>query len=350
MFSLGAIEAVYMMPSSIDLDQAIAPWLDGRKLRVGLLTNPYSGRNRRWGLRAANRVLADYPEVYRQEVRTPAEVAAGLAEFARQELDIVAINAGDGTVQAALTALLQAPAEWRPLLALLRGGTANMTAGDVGLPGSSAKALRRLLHWAATFEGEARIVRRPILRIQTAPDRPSLFGMFFGAGAIIQGIELCHQQFYSRGLNDKLATALATVWLLLAVARRDGRTLRPVPFRIGLDQSPLAPPEDYLVILASTLERLFHGLHPYWGSESRPLHYTAVRAQPSHVLRAALPLLWGRPNRFGTAANGYISHNAGEIRLGMDGLFTLDGELHQADSRAGPVVIGQGGPISFLRL
>jgi len=338
------------MPSSIDLDQAITPWLNDRKLRVGLLTNPYSGRNRRWGLRAANRVLADYPHVYRQEAQTPAEVAAGLAEFARRELDIVVINAGDGTVQAALTALLQAPTEWQPLMALLRGGTANMTAGDVGLPGSSARALRRLLHWAATFEGEARIVRRPILRIQTAPDHPPLFGMFFGAGAIIQGIELCHRQFYSRGMNDKLATALATVWLLLAVARRDSRILRPVPFRIGLDRSPLAPPEDYLVILASTLERLFHGLHPYWGAENGPLHYTAVRAHPAHVLRTAPSLLWGRPNRFGTVANGYISHNTDEIRLGMDGLFTLDGELHRADSGAGPVIIGQGGPVSFLQL
>ncbi|MFO1433490.1 MAG: diacylglycerol kinase family protein [Candidatus Competibacteraceae bacterium] len=335
------------MPIPTELDQTIAPWLNGRKLQVGLLTNPDSGRNRRWGLRAADRVLADYPEVYRQPVRTPADVAAGLAELARREVDIVAINAGDGTVQAALTTLLQSPAEWRPLLALLRGGTANMTAGDVGLPGSAAKALRRLLHWAATFEGQARIVRRPVLRLQTAPHHPPLFGMFFGAGAIIQGIELCHQQFYSRGLNDKLATAFATVWLLLAVARR---SLHPVPFCIGLDGSPPAPPENYLVILTSTLERLFHGLHPYWGAESGPLHYTAVRASPAHVLRAVPPLLWGRPSRFGTAENGYISHNAGEIRLGMDGLFTLDGELHQADSRAGPVVIGQGGPVFFLRL
>ncbi|HYQ91616.1 MAG TPA: diacylglycerol kinase family protein [Candidatus Competibacteraceae bacterium] len=335
------------MPLPTELNQTIAPWLDGRKLRVGLLTNPDSGRNRRWGLRAINRVLADYPDVYQQEVRTPAEVATGLAELARREVAIVAINAGDGTVQAVLTTLLQAPAAWRPLLALLRGGTANMTAGDVGLPGSSARALRRLLHWATTFEGQAWIVRRPILRIQTAPDQSPLFGMFFGAGAIIQGIEICHQRFYSRGLNDKLATAFATVWLLLAVARR---SLRPVSFRIGLDGSPLAPPEDYLVILASTLERLFHGLHPYWGPESGPLHYTAVRASPAHVLRAVPPMLWGRPCRFGTVENGYISHNVGEIRLSMDGLFTLDGELHQADSRIGPVVIGQGGPVSFLRL
>ena len=56
---------------------------------------------------------------------------------------VLAINGGDGTVAAILGALLESkPFVTPPLIALLPGGTANMSAGDVGLRGSLNKAVR----------------------------------------------------------------------------------------------------------------------------------------------------------------------------------------------------------------
>jgi hypothetical protein len=58
----------------------------------------------------------------------------------------------------------------------------------------------------------------------------------------------------------------------------------------------------------------------------------------------------GRQNPQIKPANGYISHNVDEIQLTLNGGFSLDGQLYQADSRQRPVVVAYGGHASFLQL
>ena len=304
-----------------DHSQGISP--PDRPLRVGVLNNPLSGANRK-GLGIVREVLATYPQVSDRDVQTPADVASALADFARQEVNVVAINGGDGTIQAALTVLYhQSPFERLPLLAVLRAGTTSMTAGDVGLKGSRAQGLRKLLTWACDGEGEVVHVQRPVLRVQAAPHRP--------------------------GFRGEWAPGLTIALFLLAVAVRGTAHVAPVPITVGLDDNP---PEqrDWFLLMISTLERLFLGLRPYWGKENEPLHYTAVDSRPQHLLRALPALIRGRTNRYGTAENGYISRNVQRVRLTLNGGFTLDGELFEAKAHLGPVVVQYGGKASFLRL
>lgn len=181
----------------------------GRALRVGVLNNPLSGGNRK-GLGAVIKIQAAHPGVVHQEVQTPAEVAAALDDFARKEVDVIAINGGDGTVQAVLSGLFYAkPFATPPLLAVLSAGTTSMIAGDVGLQGGRTKALQRLFAWAQSTERRTDIVQRPVLRMQLEADRDPLFGMFFGAGAIFQGIEFCRSRIHRLGLRGELGPGLA---------------------------------------------------------------------------------------------------------------------------------------------
>ncbi|RPJ69302.1 MAG: hypothetical protein EHM15_13075, partial [Desulfobacteraceae bacterium] len=125
--------------------------------RLGLISNPLSGANKRRGLAELHRLLACHPGMPHVEVRTAADVSSALRELARAEVDLVAVNSGDGTVQAVLTSLfVERPFPSLPLLALLAGGTTNMTALDLGLRGSVAGGLRRLIHWARSGEGACR--------------------------------------------------------------------------------------------------------------------------------------------------------------------------------------------------
>ena len=317
--------------------------------RVGVLNNPLSGGNRK-GLGAIAKVLAAYPQVCHREVLTPADVASALADFARKEVNIVAVNGGDGTIQAVLTVLChQKPFETIPHLAVLRAGTTSMTAGDVGLKGSRELALQRLLLWADGGEGEEVILHRPVLRVQVAPHQDPVYGMFLGAAGIYQGIQFCNNRLNRRGFRGEWAPGLTIALFLLAVASRGGDYVAPVPITVGLDQSP---PErrDYLLLMISALERLFLGLHPFWGKEERTLHYTAVEARPQHLLRALPSLMRGRKNRYGTPENGYFSHNVQQVQLTFTSGFTLDGELYKAEAHLGPVVVQNGGMVSFLRL
>ena len=80
-----------------------------RPSQIGLLYNPLSGTNRR-DPALLPEAVAGLAEVVLREVRTPAEVTAALAAFAARDLGVVAVSGGDGTVQAALTALWAGPA------------------------------------------------------------------------------------------------------------------------------------------------------------------------------------------------------------------------------------------------
>jgi len=319
-----------------------------RPPRVGVLINPLSGGNRS-GLGAIRLAVSEYPQVSRCDVRTPQEVGEALRDFACKEINLVVVNGGDGTVQAVLTALFdRKPFDTLPLLTVLQSGTTSMTARDVGFRGSQAKALGRLLHWSQFGGGEPVILQRPVLKVQ-APGHPTRYGMFFGAAGIYQGIQYFHRNVNSMGLRGEVGPGVTIARYLWAIARGDRHFLTEVPMAVGLDQHPLRQ-FDGLAVLVSTLERLFLGVHPFWGTESGPLHYTAVRARPQRLLAALPAILRGRGGRHGTAGNGFFSHNAHEIRLHFDSGFTLDGQLYTPANRRVPVVIQHGGTASFLHL
>ena len=314
------------------------------------MSNPLSGGNTRGRLSAIRGYLQDYPDVPHREVRTAEEVQATLDEFARRELNLVVVNSGDGTVQAALTALFtHGSSRPLPLLALLCGGTTNMTHQDLGLPGPRLGALRRLMSWAYHGQGEALIRRRTILKVQS-PSRPQpLYGFFFGAACIFKGIQFFHSKVHRMGLSGDPAHLVILARFLWALARRDDALVAPVPAGIRLDRSG-TDSKDYLLLLVTTLERLILGLRPFWNRGGGPLQLTAVSARPRSLLRALPALIHGRGNACATAENGYLSCGAREIQLDMDGGFAIDGELFASEMGSGPVVIQDGGVAGFLRL
>jgi diacylglycerol kinase family enzyme len=318
--------------------------------RIGLISNPHSGRNRQQ-LRHVERIVAGCSQVTHYRTETAQDIAGALADMASKSIDVVAINGGDGTTAEVFTRLLQqSPFEHLPAVALLPGGTTNMNAGDVGLRGNLIKSVKHLCQWAESRHSDGRLIARPVLRVEPGLAQSAVYGMFFGTGAIIQGIEYCHASIHSKGLRDGIGPGLAmarTVWGLM---RRDPRFTRPVCASLRLNDAPATPREDILLLLVSSLERLFLGMRPYWGSESGPLHVSLIRDRPQRFLRTFPNLLRGRPGRFATVEAGYRSHNAERIGLVMDGTFTLDGEMYQVSSADGPVLISNGGDIRFLRL
>jgi hypothetical protein len=146
-----------------------------------------------------------------------------------------------------------------------------------------------------------------------------------------------------------MAAGLTLGRFLLAVVRRDKSLLSPTRATVRLDSEP---PEqrEFLLILVSTLERLFLGIRPYWSTETGPLYYTALGARPRHLLRALPALLRGQKGRFCAPEHGYFSRKVREVRLTLTGGFTLDGELYTLDNRVTHLTITEGGKVSFLKL
>ena len=281
-----------------------------RTVRIGMLNNPLSGGNRNGLQKIRDAAFAEGSGVLQREIQTPSDVATTLADFARQEVNVLVVNGGDGTVQAALTAIFHKKLfETNPLLAVLRSaGTTSMIAGDIGLKGSRESALGRLFKWTRTRDSNAAVMQRSVLRVQVPSEKKPVYGMFFGAGAIFQASHFCHQKIHARGVRGEKAAGAALARFLLAVLLKDRKVISAVPITTRVDQKP-AEQQDYLLVFITTLQRLFLGLRPYWGSEPGPLHYTAVGASPRHFLRSIPSLMRGRRSRYVTPRNGYISHN-----------------------------------------
>lgn len=318
-------------------------------MNLGVVSNPLSRRNRNGDIQRIRKMLAGYPRVPYREASNPQEIRSAVEDLVSHGVDIIAINGGDGTVQASLTALLsRAPAEQVPLLAVLPGGRTNMIARDIGSTPNPSRALRRLLAWEHRSPASPALVERPVLRLQHG-SRPPLLGMFFGAGLIVQGTLYCRalrDRLRRYGLGGVAGTALGTARLLAGLVGWRA-PLAPTHIAIDLDEQRL-PQSYYTALLVTTHQRLAAGLRPFWGSEPRPMHCTAVLHPAGHLLRALPALARGRPNRHLTQSNGYLSHNANRIRLYLQETFTFDGELFES-APGESVVLTADQHVSFIR-
>ena len=317
-------------------------------LSMGVLRNPRSGANLRRGA-PMQRALADHPEIPCCDVAKPADVDAALREMAERGIDTVAISGGDGTVSAVLdTIFARNPFPRRPFLAVLRGGTANMTARDVGMRGRQHRALAALIDVAARGGDDLVVTPRPVIRVDPGNGRDPIHGMFFAAAAISQGIDYCKRHVHALGLRGEIGPAVTMVRFVIAMARGEREIVAPVPMTVAIDDGHPAS-FDCEIVHVTTLEELVLGLRPYWGREHAPLHYASVRAGPRHWMRALPSVLRGRPNRLVTEANGYTSRNAHRLSIGLDTPFFVDGELYNPQSRT-PLTLTATGAALFLTL
>lgn len=318
--------------------------------RLGVICNPESGANRRSGLEGFRRLLEGERRIPCREVRDPAQVAAALAEFTRRGINLLAVNSGDGTVQAVLTEFLRSrPVSELPLLVLLNGGTTNMTHRDLGLPGRPIEALRGLLAWLRLGEGKARIVSRPVLRVEPEPAGKPYFGFFLGAAAVYRGIRFFHARIRRVGLRGNAAHLAVFLRFLGALLRRGDELLSPAAVRLAADGRDWGRHPAFL-LLATTLDRLILGWRPFWAAGSAPLRLTLVQAPPVWIPGAFPALLRGRSDPRLTPENGYVSLRACELELELDGGFALDGELFPPPPGGHRVRLRSGGPVRFLRI
>ncbi len=320
-------------------------------LHLGLLSNANSGRNRRQ-LSRLEALARRYSHVTHLDTGHGGEVREALAEFARRGIHVLAINGGDGTVARVLGEVVeQQPFPRRLPVALLPGGTANMTADRLGVRGSLARAARRLFDWSAGQQRSAcQALIRPILRVRFADGRDNAYGMFLGAGAVIQGTEYAHCKVHARGLRDNAGLAVAVARTVWGLSRGDHRFHRPVQLCLAVDGHPVLEKAPASVLLVSSLPRLFYGVRPFWGEGAGPVRSTVIGGDAECLLRKLPRLLVGRPGVSLTAAEGYHSHRGCHLTLSLDGELNLDGELHRVQRRDGSVTVERGGDFTFLKL
>ncbi len=342
---------------------------------LGVITNPRSQKNKR-GIEKLDSAVAGLPGARHAVLETVADIPEILADFARREIDTVAVAGGDGTIQAVLTALFGGrPYEQQPRLAVLPCGMTNMIAGDVGLRGSMSTGLAklgRLLQSADEGEIARATAKRQILRLENARGSPPQYGMFFGGAAIYRAIIACRSKVHPYKIKADTAAAVTLAglladWLLRGRGAQQGDAEasaglgRGGPGRSGPNRKVFSgdridvtfdnQPAEHLtslVILATTLDRLVLGSRPFWDGGDGQLRFTSIAYPPERLLRYAWRVLYGGEDRK-LPATSYLSRRANRVSLAMDCPFTLDGELFEPEPGC-PVLLAADQQIRFVRI
>jgi hypothetical protein len=311
-------------------------------LRIGVVNNLRAGKSQEQVSRMLG-FLSSHPDVIHVETENAGVMPDALADLARQEVDLLVVNGGDGTLQYVLTEILGTDvfADRVPLIAPLRAGRTNMSAMDLAADRDPLRGLAELIASAEDGRIAERVEPRRVLRVSyghgTHGIQPATqYGMFFGAGIIKRAIELNHRLFDQEGQRKVIegvpGATLVTAGLLGRVITGDkSGILTPDKVEVMLD-GQLVDEGEYHLIIASTLSRLFARMRPFWGQGPGGVRFSALAAPCERVGAASLGILRGKPASWVTPENGYTSRNVERAELRMNCGFTVDGELWQPDT------------------
>lgn len=300
--------------------------------RIGVVRNPRSHGNR-------IRPPGPPPEGVRLVEPVGREaLKIALNDFARDGLDLLIIDGGDGTVRDVISLLPHTFGEDLPLLAVLPSGKTNVLAIDLGSP----RDWRLEEALIAARRSEPVIKSRPPLRISWADGRPCLQGFFFGVGAPVKATSLS-QKVHKVGFFHNLAVAVtlftATAGALFGGARDEWR--EGVPARLALD-GETQPGSERFAVLATALKRLPFGLKPF-GEPREGLKLLDVDAPPRRLLKA-LPIVLSGRSVLALENLGYRRRDPSVVSLAGGAPFVLDGEVFEG----GELTIGLGPLLRFL--
>lgn len=315
--------------------------------RIAILSNNLSHLNRA-GLTGPIRAAAGAEDILHCEIGAMAELPGLLDEIIAAKPEVLVINGGDGTLDAAITYFLdQRAGDPIPPIAVLPAGKTNMTAADFGAHQSADKILRRLIERARSGRLADFIVRRHVLRLDRGAGERPLYGFFFGAAAIIRGIKFCRARIYPLRMPNFLSHFLAILFLAgMALLPWRGARAEAGAKAIKLSLDDGAPRSgDYFIVMATTLDRLLMNIAPFAPGGDGKLKVTTIDHRVGVLFRALWSIIRGTAGT--TPVAGMLCENGGKLHLDLDGPFTLDGELFTAGP-GNPVTVSLGPSLEFV--
>lgn len=290
---------------------------------IGIILNPYSRANVRDPERVKRLgfIVGDKGSCHATD--TLDHVRELAREFKDRQIDILGISGGDGTIHQTLTIFLDVYGENPlPRIALLRGGTMNNLAGQLGIRGGSESILSTLIlkyHEGESFE-EKKI---NMVRIN------DLYGFLFGIGLISRFIDL-----YQNGRRGPSRARGA--WLLFSAmvsSAYNGRLARHLCERfdakITVDGKEM-PFGNYMMIFAGTMETLGFNFRPLYraNSEAGKFQTVAISATARQLLLSSPNAFFARPSNSEHYCDEMGSRTVIELEKPLS--YTVDGDIPES--------------------
>jgi len=308
---------------------------------IGIITNPNSKLNKK--MPARGRLLGYIVGQFGNlEITNSVEDIGRVAQlFKDQGIETLAINGGDGTISRTLTAFIRAyGAKPLPEVLILRGGTINMLADNLGIRGSPEEILVRML------ESQSGLRSRSIKPLSTL-SVGGQYGFLFGNGLISRFLT----EFYKRKTGPvgsvMLILKIYLQWIFSPASY--SKIVFKESYRVSFDGQPSPNVFSSLAMMASTVERMPLGarVFPEVGKTLSRFQFFSLE-MPARSLPWRLPFAMLK-NKPGGRWFGKLSKMASQMTVSAESgqqSYTLDGELFEAPS--GRLAVDVGPVVQFV--
>jgi hypothetical protein len=322
------------------------------RTRIALLSNPKSTGNLAQ-LPRIREYCAEHPDVFHYEVEHVSQIGEAMRSIARVRPRVLAINGGDGTVQAALTELYNGGhfGDVAPPVAVLPSGKTNLIALDLGARGDPIQTLERLIELARADDLARYTVARELIALRQTGDggRP-VIGMFLGGAGLADSMLYCREKIYPLGLPNGFAHVLTAIAFLMKVFFGMRANFLPPdakPLQLWVREKDGKLSGRFSLLAVTTLEKLVLA-SPFKGQRPGSLKLLAIEQGPSSMMGAIAAHLRGRLGD--SHVRGVHFQEADEITIeGESSDLILDGETFRAECGS-PINLRPAQPLSFVKL
>ncbi|HEY6048200.1 MAG TPA: diacylglycerol kinase family protein [Sphingomicrobium sp.] len=318
--------------------------------RIALLSNPRSTGNIAQ-LPRIREYCAQHPDVFHYEVEHASQIGEAVKSIARVRPRVLAINGGDGTVQATLTEIYNGGqfGDEPPPVAVLPSGKTNLIALDLGARGDPIETLERLIALARTDDLAPYTVARELIALHKDGSEQPVIGMFLGGAGLAETMLYCRHKIYPLGLPNSVSHGLTALAYIARLLLKLKASFLPAP----ATTTELVLPEReritgrFAFLAVTTLNKML--LSNELGGESNGrLKVVAVEERPSTVFRALLAGLTGGYK--GKKMRGIHFEEVDRVTIeGESSHLILDGETFRAESGQ-PIHLMPAQPLSFVKL
>lgn len=309
---------------------------------IGVISNPNSRMNRRRPVICEELKLVVGTDGIVRETSTLAEIDGVVREFCSRDIEILAVNGGDGTLHHTLSHLIpiySAAGKPLPSIVMLCGGTMNtINRSFRGMRGSPGSILSRVVEKFRRKE-KFKYVERHTLVVNGEEHC-----FIFGLGLAASFLKLYYEGRTTGPLKAVYVLARAVVSTLWWGAYAQ-RIFERVRARVIGDEVP-SPYENYTVLIASTVSEIGLGFSPLGRTLSAPgkVQVIAAAVNPLGIV-SQLQRIY-----FGTRIRGAVYDELVKsftIDLKQDGYdFMLDGEVKPAPRH---ITVQVGPLVRFIR-
>jgi diacylglycerol kinase (ATP) len=294
---------------------------------IGIITNPHSKLNKRFPERQKllGYIVGEHGKL--ELTNSLDDLSTAAEKFRDRDIEVLGINGGDGTINRTLTAIIRAYGSQKPLpkILILRGGTINVLAENIGVSGSPEAILVRYIESLSGLR-LSRVEEYKTLRVGNH------YGFLFGNGMVANYLS----EFYKNKTGP-----LGAVWLVIKIhfwflwnRKRYFDIVKDRGFEIVLNNElSTKQTERNVAMMASTVERMPLGprLFPLARMSKDQFQFFSLSFSANSVV-------WRLPFAFFSNKEGQAFGKTSKLVSSLSltttdhepQMYTLDGELFTA--------------------